>query len=209
MIWGVIGIVAFLALQVAYHGGWMALAWQHHKGRFKIKRDDAHAFRFQTDFGVFTLDRRAKILRATGETQLDGIPFEWIDHVRFEHNTVVAQEHANGPSIWDWMERYSDVTHWYRITLICIEEPRRIPLFAVGQYEPKEPLMTRVYEAEAERLARLGLVEDASEKAEEVLTQIQGAFAASGHPITLTPEWVREKAAETARRAAAPPNPDR
>ena len=210
MIWVAVVAVATIAAWIAYDGGWMAFVWRHRRGRFDIVRNDAHAFKFRTDFGAFTIDRQARLLRTSGAVDIDGIPLEWIDHIRFEYRTTTAHELANGFDVWDCFERYRDVIQWYRVSLVSVEAPSTIPLFEVGQYEPKEPLMSGVFESEAAILAKAGLFRDVHERAHEVMEEILSAFECAGHPISTTPKWVRtlrQKAGETSGSgASAPPS---
>lgn len=77
----------------------------------------------------------------------------------------------------------------------------------MGQYLPREPLMSGVYDLQANLLKRLGLFNDAEERAHDVLRQLQDAFAASGHSVSLTPGWVKAMKTEKDRAGRCPGAP--
>lgn len=194
----VLGVFLFIALAVGamfvFDCLLMSTLWRLKKGRFNTVRTRQGAFKMRTDFGAITIDGANRVVRvktADGEGEVALGEVECLDF-SFRTERAVLNEWINGVDWWDLWGRYEDLTQWYRISLVT--SAGKVPVFEVGQYLPREPLMGRVFDHQAGLLSRLGLFHDVEERAHEVLKQLQEAFAAAGHPITLTPRWVKEKA---------------
>lgn len=74
--------------------------------------------------------------------------------------------------------------NWYHIALV-LTGCELVPLFVVGQYEPREPFIRWWSDLQIHALHRLGLYQDAERLAVEVLVRIQGEFRESGKELNL------------------------
>ncbi len=191
-------IVAGVAVMIVFDCLLMSVLWRLKKGRFDTARNDQGSFKMRTDFGAFTIDGAAQVVRVKTAEEEGEMAFGEIECLDFSFRTERAalNEWINGLDLWDLWGRYEDLTQWYQISMVTAEG--KVPIFEVGQYLPREPLMGRVFDYQAGLLSRLGLYHDVEERAHEVLRQLQEAFASAGHPITLTPKWVKEKASREA-----------
>lgn len=188
-------IIAGVAVMIAFDCLLMSVLWRLKKGRFDTASAAKGWFNFRTDFGAFAIAGPDRVVRVKTAEAEGEIAFKDIECLDFSFRTEKAalNEWINGLDWWDLSGRYEDLTQWYRISLVTSDG--KAPVFEIGQYLPREPLMGRVFDHQAGLLSRLGLYHDVEERAHEVLRQLQDAFAAAGHPITLTPKWVKDKAA--------------
>ncbi len=205
---GVLAVVVVgLALVVVFDSLFMSVLWRHEKGRFEVTRNDRNAFKFRGDFGDFTIDRTNDLLRYTSSGESGEVPLGEIERLDFAFRLGQGKgrELLNGLDWWDLTARYEDRTQCYQIAVITPD--LRLPIFEVSQWLPREPLMSRVFDSQAHLLARMGLFEDVEERAHDVLTQLQEAFAAAGHPLTLTPKWAKDRAAAISPATQSPRRP--
>ena len=179
------GLTALLILDCLH----MVALWKFRKNRFEVLRSDQRVFSVRTDFGDFTLDRPKQIFIAKTSDGSEEIPFARIDRFDFAFRAEQAPWNK-----WIWGAKpHEDVLQWYVVSIMAGD--RRIPLFEVGQYLPSRPLFKEIFAAQTSALTRLGLLEDAEERAREVLKGLQGAFAAAGCPITLAPRSLTKETA--------------
>ncbi len=173
----------------------LAYLWRLKNNRFEVLRDDAHAFRFRTDLGSFTIDRQERVLRFGHPEGEAVIPLERLERFDFAFSTTRAvwNEWIRGLDWWDLSRRYEDLMQWYRISVIDLDGGQPIPLFEVGQYLPREPLWSRVFDLQARILSSFGLFHDVEDRAHEVLGHIQAVFAGAGQPLTLSPMWATSR----------------
>jgi hypothetical protein len=167
--------------------GIKAALWRLKKGQFRVDRNDSHAFRFETDCGRFTIDRRRLVFRADRKGRSYQIPLDRIDRLDFAYHEKWAawQELFTGIDLWDLAGAYRDTTEWYEISIVVGSE--KTPVFIVGQYHPRELFSRWYFELQARLLARVGLFVNFEEKAMDVLDRLQEAFRVSGRQLALGP----------------------
>ena len=164
----------------------MALLLRKKKGKLEILRDDSCCFEFETDLGLFSIDRREHRFQFSSMDGEDSIALSEIERLNFGllREWALDEELITGLQIWDLYGRYRDTKAWYQVSLVLVGG-RKIPLFLVGQYEPREPLRAWWFEFQARVLLRLGLFEDVEDAARDSLARIQGAFSESGKLLRL------------------------
>jgi hypothetical protein len=164
-----------------------ALWYRPRKGRFQVVRSDARWFVFRTDFGDFTIDGGDRRLILNTGKGIESVPLADIRrlHYRYREKEAPFGEVLRGLDIWDLAREYRDVTGWFEISAV-VSGGSRIPLYAIGQYEPKELWSQWWFDLEKALLARIGLFTDVEEKARTVLKELQKAFSAAGRAVHLT-----------------------
>ncbi len=163
-----------------------ALMYRPRKGRFRVLRRDPRRFTFRTDFGEFTIDRpNGSLTFATRKLRqrIDLAQVRRLDY-RYREKEALVDELLSGWDIWDLAKRYRDVVGWFEISAV-LASGKRVPLYAVGQYDPREPLSGWAFRLERAMLARLGLLTDVEDRSRSVLAQLQEAFASAGRPLNL------------------------
>jgi len=178
-------IVAIVVTVVLGQLGWAAL-YRPRKGRFRIRDQAPGWFSFRTDFGEFTIDGRRGLLLVVTRKDKKAVSLADIRRLqyRFRETEAVLEELLGGMDIWDFTKKYRDVIGWYEISAV-LSDGKRIPIYVIGQYEPREPLSGWWFEIQKALLAKVGLVKDVEEESRAVLQQLQAAFSAAGRPLGL------------------------
>lgn len=181
-------LLGLLALDIVIK----AVLWRLKKGRFRVERDGSDLFRFHTDYGRFTIDRRRLIFRTVQKGRSDQIPLDSIERLDFTYHEKWAgwQELFTGVDLWDLSGKYRDKTEWYEISVVVGNE--KTPVFIVGQYNPRELFSRWYFELQARLLARMGLFVNLEEKARDVLDRLQEAFRVSGRQLAFAPHSATE-----------------
>ena len=164
----------------------MVWLWNLKKNRFETSRGQGPAFNVRSDFGDFAIDGQRQVLRMRTAEGSAEIPLELIDRFDFAFRAERAWWND-----WVWGAKpHEDLMQWYVVSIVTAN--RLVPLFEVGQYLPGKPILKRVFDVQMKLLSRLGLLRDGEKRAREVLQELQQAFAAAGHAITLTPRGVKD-----------------
>jgi hypothetical protein len=143
-------------------------------------RNEDRCYSFVTDFGEFTISRKTETLTVKTDKSSEKISLSDIDRLNYSVD-----------SKWAWKEEFFmgsfilvDRINWHIISLrLC--NGMDIPLFAIGQYEPREPFMRSVFNLQAQVLARFGLFHDVAEVATETLELIRSTFIQFGKSLKL------------------------
>jgi hypothetical protein len=165
----------------------MAMLYRKKKGRFEILRDDSAGFEFETDLGLFSIDRNEHRFHFSTKDGREAIALSEIERLNFGllREWAFGAELLTGLQFLDLFKRYRDTNNWYQISLVLVGGPV-VPLFVAGQYEPREFLRAWWFDFQVRVLHRLGLFEDVEDAARSSLTAIQGAFEESGNPLRLS-----------------------
>ena len=165
---------------------WAALFRTTRKGKFKITRTDAAHFTFVTDPGTFSIDRNKRTLTYSVSKEDGILSFEEIAGIKYRAEVRYAglEEVYLGFDLTDSMPRHADTLYWYSISLQTADG-REIPLFIIGQYEPREFMLSWYIELQGGVLERLGLFKDAHGYSLSVLESIQDQFDKSAADVPL------------------------
>ena len=106
-------------------------------------------------------------------TDISGLSYEATEE------SAYALEFLNGFDLTDLMPQYKDSIVWRNIYLHTTDG-NKLLLFAVGQYIPREFLLTWFIELQAKVLAAIGLYQDVDDAAHTALGDIQNALKHTG-----------------------------
>jgi hypothetical protein len=164
-----------------------ALWYRARKGRFRVLRRDPRCFTFRSDFGTFTIDAAGKSLIRVAEKDISKIPLSDIQrlHYRYHEEEAPIAELVRGWDIWDFTRKYRDVTGWFEISAV-LSDGKQLPLYAIGQFEPRELWSGWWYDLQRRLLAKVGLFQSAEDDSRAVVHELQAAFAAAGRRLSLT-----------------------
>jgi hypothetical protein len=158
---------ALLALLLAAFVSLGAIAWLRRPrlGRFVITTDDERSFSFVTDTGRFRIEFEKGELTVRGPAATRSIPLDQIERLDFAHAEDLALPGSSpaGP------------VHWLTLWLV-LAGGERIQVYAVGQLEPQQPLLRRLFALETELMARFGLFRDVERAARETLARIRAGL---------------------------------
>ncbi len=120
-----------------------AFMYKRRKGLYKKVGETDTALMFKTDLGGFRFDKvnkRLVILCSSGKSK--SVNFDELSCIkyRYKESSAVLFEYIRGFQLWDILPNYRDCFKWYYIVLTTIDGSE-IPVFLVGQYEPREPIM--------------------------------------------------------------------
>jgi len=165
---------------------WMAYLYRLRKGRFEPSRDDASYFFFQTDLARVTINRDRGIVKVTSDAGSREFPFWEIQRLdfAFEAAPALAEEWLNGFDLWDYFKSYRDTVNWHHLSLVTAAG-EKVPIYSIGQYEPREPLSAWWFNLQVRVLHRFGLFKSGDEIAVEVLERIQAEFREGGKDLGL------------------------
>jgi len=178
----ILGVVAWLVAMLLIDFAVMAYLYQPRKGKFRVGRDDDHAFTATTDFGRLAIDRRKRRL-VVGDAEIDLAAIERLDYA-WNAEWAFVEELFVGFDPWDVFDTYQDRVNWYQVSVVAAGS-RRVPLFVIGQYEPKEPFTQWWFDWQIQVLERWGLYRDAEHQARQTLERLQAAFLRSGRELRL------------------------
>jgi len=159
---GTVGPLLSLVLAAVASFGAIAFLRRPRLGRFVVTTDDERSFSFVTDTGRFRveLEKRELTLRdILGATR--SIPLDQIERLDFAHAERLELIDADAERM-----------HWLTLWLV-LEGGERLLVYAIGQLEPREPWLERIFALETAWLARLGLFRDIEHPARKVLERIQ------------------------------------
>jgi hypothetical protein len=164
----------------------LALMYRPRKGRFRVRGRGSRWLNFRTDFGEFTIDGANGLLIVFTRKARKAVKLADITRLHYSYREKEAPlaEALRGWDIWDLSKEYRDVTGWFQIAAV-LTDGERIPIYAIGQYEPKEPWSGRLFALEKGLLAKVGLFHDVEERSRSVLEELRAAFSAAGRPLGL------------------------
>ena len=198
-----IGVLLFLPVGVAvlllFDSLFLAYCFRARKGRFEVVKDDQRAFVVLTDVGRVTIDREKALFSAGSAPPVPLAQLERLDYyVRSEW--AGTEEWLMGVDLWDYWKRYQDQLHWHAVA-VCPAGAARIPIFLMGEYEPREPLLnwSGFLEAQLRFIARLGWIEYPRPDALSVVDRLQLAFRESGVSLSLGSRAATERASSERR----------
>ena len=168
--------------------GVLAVLRRPRLGRLVITTDDAHSFSFVTDTGRFRIECEKRELTLRGPSGTRSIPLEQVERIDFAHSerwALLEDVLRDGPAGLLGSSAYVDRMHWYTLSL-ALAGGELVPLYAIGQLEPREPWMKSIFALETALLERLGLVRDVEHSARKALEKIRAGFARSGRELGLT-----------------------
>jgi len=181
-----IPIAAWIVLVVLGNIATLSFLYRRKKGRFQVLQDDSRHFRFLSNFGDITIDGGSRSV--TIVTRKNGATFSFDQIYGLDHgmktSTALLEEIWNGLDLWDLMGMYRDVNLWFQLSVI-LQGGEKVPLYVVGQYEPKEPLSGWWFELQRGILRSLGLFKDADKTSLAVVKLVKHAFARHGKPLSL------------------------
>jgi len=163
-----------------------ALWYRPRKGRFRVRRRDPRCFTFRSDFGEFTIDAAGQALIQITKKNIAKVALADIQRLayRYHEEEAVVAELLRGWDLWDMSKKYRDVTGWFEISAV-LGNGKRVPLYAIGQFEPKELWSGWWFNLERALLGRVGLFTSAEARARAVLEELKTAFAAAGRRLSL------------------------
>ncbi len=163
-----------------------AVWYRPRKGRFHVTRRNPRWFVFQTNFGEFTIDGGNGNLIVKTRKGMKTVKLVDIHRLAYRYNEKEAtfSDIARGWNIWNYARKYRDVVGWFEISAV-LSDGKKVPIYAIGQYEPRELWSEWWFNLEKALLAKLGLFTDVEERSRAVLKELKGAFAAAGRPLNL------------------------
>ena len=178
----VLAIIGVLVLSVLVAAVW----YRPRKGRFRVLRRDPRCFTFRSDFGTFTIDAAGQARIRIAKKAISKVPLADIQRLAYRYHEEEAPiaELLRGWDLWDMSKKYRDVTGWFEIAAV-LSDGKRLPLYAIGQFEPKELWSGWWYDLQRALLARIGLFTSAEDRSRTVLEELQEAFAAAGRRLSL------------------------
>jgi len=179
-------IYLWIAMIIAGNFAIAAVKYRHKKGRFKVIDDDAQCFRFLSNFGDITIDGIAHAVFVNRRGNELTIPFAQIQRLDYgiRVDYAMLEEMLGGFSVLQLMERYRDINNWFHLSLV-LQGGGKVPLYVVGQYEPRAPLSEWFFELERGLLRMAGLFRDVDKTALAVVERVQSAFARQGKSLRL------------------------
>ena len=169
------------------HMFWMAVYRQKYKGKFNVTLDTSEKYNVITDLGTTVIDYGLKQVSLPGRPRKI-ISLEEIRGIRFSHDAdwALATEKAFGINVAEPSARFSslDRMHWYTIKLVTSENDE-IPMFIVGEYEPKAFVPAWVISIEIYLLERLGLMPDVNAYAREKLNILVAKLSTDNQKLAL------------------------
>ena len=179
-------IALWIALVILADVAMLVFMYRQKKGRFKVLQDDSRRFRFLSNFGDITLDGNTRTVAITSRKKALSVPFDQIQRLdyRMESSTALVEEIWNGLDLWDLTETYRDVNNWFQLSVV-LSNGQKIPLYVVGQYEPKELWSEWWFELQRSLLHMVGLFKDVDKTSLVVVKRVQAAFARHGKPLSL------------------------
>jgi len=172
----VLAIIVSVALGFLVSSVW----YRPRKGRFRVLRRDPRGFTFRSDFGTFTIDAAGQSLIRIAKEDISRVPLAAIQRLAYRYHEEEA--FLAEVAIWDKSSR--DVMGWFEISAV-LTDGKRLPLYAVGQYGPRELWAPRLFDLEHGLLAKIGLFKSAEDRSRAVLEELQAAFAAAGRRLSL------------------------
>lgn len=181
-----IPLIAWMAILLVASSAVAVFQYRLKKGRFKVLQEGSRGFRFLSDFGDITFDGTTQTLSIVGPRETARIAFERIERLDYRMTTsaALAEEVWNGFDLWDLAGSYRDIDCWFELSVV-LRGDRRVPLYIVGQYEPKEPLSEWWFELQRGLLRLAGLFRDADATSLDVVKRVQAACARLGNPLSL------------------------
>src|SRR5262249_23152182 len=92
---------------------------------------------------------------------------------------ALAEELLTGLDFTDLLPAYQDQIHWYSIKLL-LKDRSEVPVFAAGEYEPREFLMNWYYDIQARLLRALGALLDVGQYSRDVLDRFLHELRSAG-----------------------------
>lgn len=181
-----IPIAAWIALLVLGNVAIVVFMYRQKKGRFRVLQEDARRFRFVSNFGDITIDGPTRAVNIRAGKKGATIPFDQIHRLDYgmKTSTALAEEIWNGLDLWDLTGMYRDVNNWFQLSAV-LHGGQKVPLYVVGQYEPKEPFSEWWFELQRGMLRLVGLFKDVDKTSLAVVKRVQRAFADCGKPLSL------------------------
>ncbi len=163
----------------------VALLYHHKQGSFKRMSPTS----FRTDTGIYRLNPERRILNVILPDRIHEIPFDDIVKLSytFGEQYALARELLLGFNVWDLFKKYRDTLEWFTISLV-FQDGKQMPLFLVGQHQPREFLSQYFFMIDRYLLWKLGLFREADDYSRKMLTKITSIFQQAGKPIALTPQ---------------------
>lgn len=164
----------------------LAFLWRRQKGKFQIVKRTQTSLIFLTDLGKFGLDRSKSVLHCKTKNKFNHFSFKDIQGIEFtfKQDSATINEFISGFEPWDWLPKYQDTNDWYHINLVLMDR-KKIALYKVGQYKPKEPFMLLTFGIQVAVLQKIGLFKDVEDVARETLNQLIREFKKYGKPLNL------------------------
>ena len=170
-------IVASIVLDTIF----VALFRRQRKGKFEVTNKGGNQIKIESNFGRFIFDKKSKTLIYRENKKLNTVEFSKIEgiEVNATDNFAFLREVFFGLTIFDIFKRYHD-SDFTNTLIIRSNDERSIPIFTVGQYHQRDFLMKWYINAQTRILSFLGLLKDASERAETIQRQTQELFRKLG-----------------------------